>query len=208
MLRASTTRFLLIRHGNTDAVGRFHSGRAPGLHLNAEGRADVERLTATLHAIPLVAIVSSPLERARETADPIARDHRLEVQIDPAFIEIETGDWTGVSFAELTPADEWRRYNTARALTRPPGGELLIDVQRRAIDALLRWRARYPSGNVAVVSHGDVIRSSLQYFLGMPIDYVLRFEISPAAISIVELGDALTRVLQVNADSAPRALSV
>jgi len=196
-----TTRLLLIRHANTDAVRRYHSGRAPGLHLNAEGRAQAERLTAALHSVRLDAIVSSPLERTRETAEPIARDQHLEVLIEPAFIEVETGAWTGVSFADLAPSDEWRRYNTARAITRPPGGELLIEVQGRAVDALLDWQARYPSGIVAIVSHGDVIRSTLQYFLGMPIDYVLRFEISPASISIVEVGEGWTRVLQVNGDS-------
>jgi broad specificity phosphatase PhoE len=195
-------RFLFIRHGHTDAVGRFHAGRAPGLHLNEQGRQQVARLVRELHDVPLTAIVSSPLERTRETADPIAVDHQLEVQIDPAFIEIETGDWTGRTFAELAQADEWRRYNTARAITRPPGGELLVEVQRRAIDALLKWQSRYPAGNVVIVAHGDVIRASMQYFLGMPIDYVLRFEISPASISIVELGEAGTRVLQVNGDSA------
>ena len=196
------TRFLLIRHGNTDAVGKFHSGHAPGLHLNAGGRDQVARLVSALRDVPLAAIVSSPLERTRETADAIAADHRLDVQIEPAVIEIDTGEWTGRSFADLAPSDHWRRYNTARAITRPPAGELLLDVQHRAINALLIWQARYPDGNVAVVSHGDVIRSSLQYFLGMPIDYVLRFEISPARFSIVEVGDGWTRVLQVNGDSA------
>jgi probable phosphoglycerate mutase len=197
-----TTRLLLIRHGNTDAVGKFHSGHAPGLHLNTGGRDQVARLVKALHDVPLAAIVSSPLERTRETADAIAADHRLDVQIEPAVIEIDTGGWTGRSFADLGPSDHWRRYNTARAITRPPGGELLLDVQHRAVNALLTWQARYPDRNVAVVSHGDVIRSSLQYFLGMPIDYVLRFEISPASISIIEIGDGWTRVLQVNGDSA------
>jgi broad specificity phosphatase PhoE len=197
----TSTQFLLIRHGNTDAVGRYHAGRAAGLHLNDDGRQQVARLVRDLHGVELAAIVSSPLERTRQTADPIAADHGLEVQIDPAFIEIETGEWTGRTFAELAPTDEWRRYNTARAITCPPGGELLVDVQRRAVDALLKWQARHASGKIAIVSHGDVIRSSLQYFLGMPIDYVLRFEISPASISIVEIGDEWTRVLQVNGNS-------
>ncbi len=193
---------MLIRHGNTDAVARYHSGRAPGLHLNPEGRAQLERLTAALHAVPLAAVVSSPLERTRETAEPLARDHGLEVEADPAFIEVETGAWTGVTFAALDSSEEWRRYNVARALTRPPGGELLIDVQRRAVDALLGWRSRYPSGTVAIVTHADVIRAILQYVLGVPIDYVQRIEISPALISIVEVGEASTRVLQVNGESA------
>src|SRR5919201_3185220 len=148
------TKFLLVRHGNTDAVGQYLSGHAPGLHINKDGERQLAGLTEALHNVALTAIVSSPLERTVETAQAVARDHGLVVEIDRAFIEFDIGEWTGAAFAAMAANDAWRRFNSARSITRAPRGELMIDVQRRAIGALLELRRRYPSGVVMVVSHG------------------------------------------------------
>ena len=196
------TRFFLVRHGAFDGVGAKHAGRAPGTHLNDEGRQDARRLAAALHDVPLDAIVSSPLERTRETAEPVAADHALPIEIEPALIEFDTGEWTGKSFAELGSVPRWMRFNAARSLTSTPGGELMIAVQHRAVDALLELRSRFRNGNVLVVSHGDVIRSVVLYALGMPIDFYHRVEISPGRITIVDTDDDSIRVLQVNGDTA------
>ena len=126
MTTAQTT-FLLIRHGLTDAVGRFVSGTAPGLHLNDEGRRQVEELGRRLAATPLDAIVSSPLGRTRETADAIARGRGAAVEIDDRFLEVDAGAWTGRTFAELDADPDWQRYSRDRSVTRPPGGEPMID---------------------------------------------------------------------------------
>ncbi len=197
------TRFLLIRHADHDAIGRYLAGRAPGLHLNDRGRRQTAALVAALHTTPLTAVVSSPLERTRETADPIARDHGLAPIVIDDVIEFGVGEWTGRPFAELDAEDRWRRFNDVRSLTRPPGGELMLEVQTRAVSALLRLAEQHPSGTVAVVFHGDVIRAVLLYFLGMPIDFLHRLEISPARISIVEIAPRGVRVLQVNGDGCP-----
>jgi probable phosphoglycerate mutase len=199
------TTFLLIRHGLTDAVGRVMMGRRPGVRLNAVGRAQAARLAETLRSTPLAAVVSSPLERTRETAEAIARPHGLAVEIADGLLEYEVGGWTGSTFADLDATAEWRRFNTLRSLTAPPDGELMIGVQQRAVAALLDLRAEYSSGIVAAVSHGDVIRALLLFFLGMPIDFLHRLEVSPATISIVTLGPGEPRVLQVNGDSMPAA---
>jgi broad specificity phosphatase PhoE len=197
------TRFVLIRHAQHDAIGRYLSGQAPGLHLNDEGRRQVAALVASLHDVPLDVVVSSPLERTRETAEPIAVDHGLDLVLLGDVIEFGVGEWTGTPFGELDRLDAWRRFNDVRSLTRPPGGELMLEVQARAVAGLLRLAERYPSRTVAVVFHGDVIRAALLFFLGMPIDFLHRLEISPAGITVVELAPDAVRVLQVNGDTCP-----
>ena len=197
------TTLLLIRHAMTDAIGEYLAGTAPGLHLNTDGRRQAEELAWRLNAVTIAALVSSPLERAVETAKPIARDHALDVQIMPDLNEVEIGEWTGKSFAELAGDPQWTRYKIARGTTRPPGGELMIDVQQRGIRVLMELARRYPSGTVAVVSHGDLLRAILLYVLGMPIDYYDRIETSPARVSVITLDGSSPRVLQVNGEGAP-----
>jgi probable phosphoglycerate mutase len=195
------TRFLLTRHGNTPAVGHYLAGTAPGTHLDDIGRAQVQRLVERLHDVRLRAVISSPLERARETAEPIARDHQLDVEIVPAFIEYEIGAWTGRTFADIDSDEMWQRFNTTRSVTQPDGGELMLAVQHRAVAALLDLRRRYPDGNVVVVSHGDVIRSVLLFALGIAIDLFHRVEVMPARVSVVEMSEAPPRVLLMNGDN-------
>ena len=90
-------------------------------------------------------------------------------------------------------------------MVRAPGGELMLDVQQRAVAALLKIAATFPDGRVAAVSHGDVIRAALMYFLGIPLDLVHRFEVSPASVSIVTLDPNGPVVRRVNGDSADEA---
>jgi broad specificity phosphatase PhoE len=198
------TTLFLIRHAAHDAIGHHLAGQRAGLSLNAAGRAQLPGLVAALHDVPLTAVVSSPLERTRETAAPIARDHGLELTIAPDLIEFDHGDWTGRTFASLQQDDEWQRFNAFRSITPAPGGELMLAIQSRAVAALLASSRAHPSGAIAAVFHGDVIRAALLYFLGAPIDFFHRLEISPARISIVELEPRSIRVLQVNGDSVPR----
>jgi probable phosphoglycerate mutase len=196
------TTILLIRHGMTDDVARALSGRAPHVHLNEIGRAQADATARQLTDVALTAVVSSPLDRARETAERIAVPHNLTVEIVPALGEFEFGDWTGRTMTRLDADEGWRQFNRARSLTRPPSGELMLEVQSRAVAAVLELSARFPAQTIAAVSHGDVIRSVLLYLLGMPIDFVHRVEVGPGRISIVQLYPDAARVLQVNGDTA------
>jgi probable phosphomutase (TIGR03848 family) len=197
------TTFLLIRHGMTDAVGQYLAGTAPGVHLNALGRQQAEELAWRLNTVPIKALASSPLERALETAKPLARDHALDIEVRPDLNEVEIGEWTGKHFGELSTNPDWIRFNTARSTALPPGGELMIDVQHRAVRVLLDLARRHPDEIVALVSHGDVLRAILLFALGMPIDYYDRVEASPARVSVVTLDGGTPKVLQVNGDSVP-----
>ncbi len=197
------TTFLLVRHGLTDAVDHVLTGTQSGVHLNAAGREQVARLAGRLRYVPLVAVASSPLERALETATPIAANHQIDVETIAALTEFEVGEWAGRTFASLDGTPEWQRFNAVRSLTRAPGGELMLDVQRRGVSTLLDLHARYASGNVVVVSHGDVIRAMLLFALGMPIDFFHRLDVAPASISVLEIGAGPPRVRLINGANIP-----
>ncbi|MGC4083022.1 MAG: histidine phosphatase family protein [Vicinamibacterales bacterium] len=175
------TTFLLIRHGLTDAVGQVMTGHDAGVHLNATGRDQAADLPLRLGSAHIDAIYASPLERTRETAQPIADARGLAVQIDPRFIEVDFGGWTKRRFADMSGDPHWQIYNAYRGVTRPPDGEGLIDVQARVVDALLDLAHTHPGQTVAIVSHADTIRAVLLYFLGMPIDFVQRLQILAGA---------------------------
>jgi len=196
------TRFLLIRHGMTDAVGRYHSGRAPGVLMTDEGREQVRRTAETLRGTSITAIVSSPLERTRDTATIIADALGLPVAFDERLIEYDVGAWTGRTFESLSTDRDWMAFNLARSMNRAPSGERMIDVQQRATAALFDLRSMHGDASIAVVTHADVIRAVLLYCLGMPIDFYHRLDIGPARISIVDINEDAAIVRQINGDTA------
>lgn len=184
------TTFILIRHGMTDAVGHTIAGRSSGVNLNATGVAQAERLAAHLAATPITHVYSSPLERARQTAAPLARASNCEIRISEPFNELDFGAWTNRTLAELDPLPEWKAFNLRRSISQPPGGELMLAVQARTVAELERLRALHKDARVAIVSHADVIRAVLAHLLGAPLDLLLRLHLDPATFSIVEAYDA------------------
>ncbi len=192
------TEFLLIRHGDNDFLGNKLAGWMPGIHLNDNGRAQAEWIADTLSRIPIRAIYSSPLDRARDTAEPLARRLGIEVRISDAIGEVRLGEWTGRTFDELRNDPEWRKFNCFRSGSRVPGGETLIEVQHRMLAALEAMRRAHPEGTVAIVSHGDPIRAVLCYYLGMPLDLMHRLDVEPASVSVLKLGDDWAQVPRIN----------
>jgi len=192
------TLFYLIRHGATDELDRVLSGRAPGVRLNAAGLRQAEALAGRLAGEAIRRLYSSPVGRARETAEPIARRLGLEVHTADELTELDCGGWTGRSFAELAADRRWQRFNTFRSGTRIPAGELIAEVQARAVAFLHRLGEEFPGDSVALVTHGDVIKAALAYWLGMPLDFILRLQVSPASVSAVALGEDGPSVLYVN----------
>jgi probable phosphomutase (TIGR03848 family) len=176
---------LLIRHGHCDPVGKCIAGRSPGVHLDAAGRREARVLTEALVRLRVVAVYSSPLERARETASPLAERLGLTVAVSPGLEELNYGDWTGRSLESLAEDAHWQRFNRERAGTRIPGGETMGEVVARASHAVDQMRARHAEGVVAAVTHGDVIRALLASWAGMPLDHMLRLEIAPGSASAV-----------------------
>jgi probable phosphoglycerate mutase len=182
-----------------DWVGNRLAGWLPDVHLNEQGRAQSARLAERLAGSGIAAVVSSPLDRARETAEPLARRLGVDVQISEALGEIRCGEWTERRIADLDAHDPlWQRFNVFRGGTRAPGGELMIETQTRMVNELLRLRRRYGAEKVACVSHGDPLRAVLGYFLGSPMDLFARIEVSPASISVLRLHDWGAQVLSLN----------
>jgi len=192
------TRFFLIRHAANDTSGHSFAGRMPGVHLNEEGHAQAEALAARFAGMDIAAVASSPLERALETAAPIATVLGLRASSREEFLELDCGDWTGRGFDTLADDPGFRRFNRLRSCSGPPGGETMLQAQARFIAGLESLRRDHPDAAVVVVSHGDMIRAALAHCLGMPLDVMLRLEVSMGSVSIVEIGEDWIRVLAIN----------
>ncbi|MFC4172149.1 histidine phosphatase family protein [Microvirga sp. GCM10011540] len=193
-----TTTFFLVRHAAHDRVGTVLCGRMPGVSLGSVGKAQAERLSERLANESVAAVLTSPLERARETAEPIAARIGRPLEICEPIVEIEFGGWSGMSFDELTHVPLWKQWNSARSVTRPPDGETMLEVQARIVGAMEQMRKTYSGRPVVLVSHCDVIKAALLYYLGMPIDAYGRFDIDPASISTVTVADWGAKVLRLN----------
>lgn len=194
------TTFLLIRHGLCDAVGQSIAGRSPGVHLNQAGKQQAARLAERLADLALAGLYSSPLERALETAQPIAVRHALQIQTLQGLNEIDFGEWTGRSLADLDQLSGWRTFNSLRSGSRIPGGENMAEVLARAVGEIDRLGQLHPGPStlVAVVSHGDVLRTLLAHALGISLDLMQPLELSPASISIIRMENYRPQVLLLN----------
>ena len=132
------TKFLLIRHAAHDLLGKVLTGRAPGLHLNAQGKLEAERLADRLAVFSISGVYTGPLERARETAEPLSNRLHLELFFAPAFDEIDFGSWTMLPFSELDQRPDWKAWNEFRDQSAPPQGEPILAVQSRTSKELER----------------------------------------------------------------------
>ncbi len=190
------TLLLLIRHADNDARKTRLVGRLPGVHLNRQGRQQAEELAALLGKAPIQAIYSSPLERAVETAQPLADALSLPVEMVPDLAEIDYGEWQGRTFKQIRRSKFWRSVGENPAQVRFPGGETFLEAQQRAVAAL--ERAAQDKEMIAVVTHADIILLTLAHYLSMPLNAFHRLEIQPASISALELQNGRARVLHVN----------
>lgn len=174
------------------------AGRMPGVPLSDEGRAQVEALAAHFAGGAIDAVVASPIQRAQETAGPIASAVGLPVVTEPGFEEIDFGTWAGRRFAELDGDPAWARWNAARSVGACPGGETMHAAQSRALAAVDRLHTAWPEGTVVVVSHADVLKAVLAAMLGMSLDRLHRFRLDPASCSVVQVGHDWMRVDAIN----------
>jgi broad specificity phosphatase PhoE len=144
------------------------------------------------------AIYASPLERAVETAKIIAEPHGLSPTVREQLGDLRFGEWEGRAFEELRRDPRWERFNSTRSLIRAPGGELMIEVQTRMVAEVESLRERHKNETMAVVSHLDPLRSLIAHYLGIPLDFMLRFELSVGSVSIVRYFEEQPRVLCLN----------
>ncbi|EIM24965.1 histidine phosphatase family protein [Microvirga lotononidis] len=193
-----TTTFYLVRHADHDRVGTVLCGRMPDVHLGSVGRAQAERLAQRFGDENVAGIYTSPLERAVETAQPIAARLAQACQVCDAISEIDVGRWSGLSFEVLNQDPLWSSWNSSRGTNRAPEGETMLEVQARVVGAMERMRNRHAERSVILVSHSDVIKAALLYHLGMPIDAYTRIEVEPASTSTLVIGDWGSKLLRLN----------
>lgn len=193
------TYVLLIRHGENDWVGQNRlAGRTPGVHLNETGRDQSDSVALALSEQQISAVYSSPMERCLETARVLAKRCGLEVQEEAGVIEVDYGQWQGGSIKELAKTPEWQMVQHAPSSFRFPEGETLFEVQARAVAAIDRIRKLHPDQIVAIYSHGDVIRTAVAHYLGIPFDLFQRVLIGTASITAIAFYGAIPRVLFTN----------
>jgi len=193
------TLVLLVRHGTTATTGKVLPGRAPGLHLADSGHAQAEATAQRIAALKRVdAIYSSPLERARETAAPIARARGLRVRIDRGLLECDFGDWTGGELKSLAKQPEWSTVQRYPSGFRFPHGESFVEMAARvhtAVDGLVH---RHTGGVVVAVSHADPIKAVVADALGTHLDLFQRIVVSPCSVTAILYGPSGPAVLTVN----------
>lgn len=177
----------LVRHAAHGLLGRVLTGRMPGVSLSPEGTAEAAALAARFRGTDVAAVLSSPVQRARETAAPIAEAVGLEMIVEPGLDEIDFGDWTGCDFAALEGQPAWHAWNQHRSTARCPAGETMPAAQARAVAAMLRAGERYAGRQIVLVSHQDVLKAVLAHVLGLSLDHLARFSLDPASRSVVTL---------------------
>jgi broad specificity phosphatase PhoE len=214
--------FLLVRHGENDLIkqGRL-GGRLPGVHLNETGRSQAQA-TANQIALrktqaeaqaaahkssakpsptqaPAWKLYSSPMERAVETAEPIAQALGLEIVLRPGLFETDCGNWAGKTVKGLRRLKVWREIQTHPSQFRFPGGETFIECQQRIVGEIEFLRAQHaPQDVVICVSHADPLKLLVAHYLGLPFDNFQRLTIDPASITLLHLDQSGSRLLALN----------
>jgi broad specificity phosphatase PhoE len=182
------TTFFLIRHAHCDGVGQVLWGRRRDVHLNECGKSAARALAQRVAQNHFDAIYSSPLERAVETAAEIAkRSDRVPVNISEPLNELDYGEWTGETIESLNIDPVWRRFNSVRTRTPIPGGESILDAQARIVAELIRLSLKHDEGQVAIVSHAEMIKIALAYFANLDIDRLDCLNLPPCSVSMLEL---------------------
>jgi broad specificity phosphatase PhoE len=204
------TRFLLlIRHGQAtfNVEGRL-PGQLPGIPLTDEGRRQAHRAAVALAALPLSTIISSPLERAAETAEIIARGWGLKVRTDPRLMDTNVAHWAGQKIEDIAKSDPAWKVFVAHPDEPPAGVESFSAVQARAV-AVARDALADPNNGdyIVLVAHGDVVKLILAHYMHTPIPSVPFLAISNASISgLAFTGEAPPQVLATNWTADPRWL--
>jgi probable phosphomutase (TIGR03848 family) len=197
---------LLVRHGRTTAnASGVLAGWTPGVHLDEAGIAQAVAAGARLAPVPIAAVVTSPLERTRETAEHLigARDPSPELHLDDRVGECHYGEWTNQPLKTLAKDPLWKVVQAHPSAAVFPGGEGLAQMSARAVQAVRDWNTRVtaehgPDAVYGVVSHGDVIKAILADALGVHLDSFQRIAVDPASVSVVRYTDLRPFVLRVN----------
>ncbi len=203
------TTVLLVRHGRTSAnTAGVLAGRSRGVTLDETGVKQAADAGARIASLPVRAIVTSPLQRCRQTAQALlaARTEPVPIVVEQGIVECGYGEWTGRKLSELAKEPLWSTVQQQPSAVRFPGGEALSEVSARAVSTIRAWDARIAAehGDQALwvaVSHGDVIKAILADALGMHLDAFQRILVNPASVSVVRYTAARPYVSTMNSSN-------
>jgi broad specificity phosphatase PhoE len=198
-----TTKLFFVRHAAHDNVGSYLAGRMEGVGLGPDGLAQAQRLGERMRRENFAAIIASPRERTRQTALAISDAAGVgPVKIADELDEIDFGRWNGRSFEELNTDPDWREWNVNRGAASTPAGQTMAQVQERVVgftQRIANAASRAGAGrSVVLVSHADVIKAAVCHFLGVPLANVDRFEISPASVTTLVVGEWGAKLYALN----------
>jgi len=191
---------LLVRHGETDFVkkGRL-AGRLPGVPLNGHGLEQAQALAKKFSGTPIKAVYSSPIERALQTAEPIARELGLEIIPRQGLIETEIGSWQNEKVRPLSRTKIWKVVQNAPSIFRFPGGETFAETQLRISSELIALSAQHEPKDVFIcVSHADPIKLAVAYFIGLTLDRFQRMQISTCSVTAIQMTEMGGQLLALN----------
>ncbi|GAA1863376.1 histidine phosphatase family protein [Pseudonocardia ailaonensis] len=198
------TTLILLRHGrSTSNTSGVLAGRTPGVELDEKGREQAAKVVERLAPVPLAAIVTSPLERCRQTVAPLAAARALEPVIEPGITEVDYGEWTNRELKELGKEELWKVVQAHPSAAVFPGGEGLADMQCRAVAAIRRHERRIaaehgPSAVWVACSHGDVIKSVVADALASHLDNFQRIVVDNCSMSVITYTQTRPFVARVN----------
>ncbi|WP_204163987.1 MSMEG_4193 family putative phosphomutase [Nocardioides solisilvae] len=201
---------ILVRHGRSTAnVSRVLAGRQAGVRLDEEGERQARAAAERIAAVPLVAVVTSPLERCVQTAElvagaqPGAAAAAARLRVEERLTECDYGEWQGRAISELAGEDLWGTVQRQPSAAIFPGGESLAAMSARGVAAVRELDAELeaahgPHAVWVAVSHGDVIKAVLADALGTHLDHFQRIVADPASVSVVRYTTGRPFVLGLN----------
>ena len=191
---------LLIRHGENDYTKTHKlAGRLPKVHLNEQGQKQAQALADALTNVPIKAIYSSPLERAMETAKPIAKSLGLKIQKEKGLLETNVGDWQGKSLKRLYMHKHWKVVQRAPSRAQFPNGETFYECQNRIVSALDGILAKHKQKDIiACVFHADPIKLAVAHYIGLPLDQFQRLGCNTGSVSALVIGEMGANLMKLN----------
>jgi len=169
------------------------------LHLAEKGQEQAKAVAERIRVLKKVdAIYSSPLERARETAAPIAAARKLKVTVDKGLLECDFGEWTGAALKDLAKKPEWGTVQRYPSGFRFPGGESFVEMSARICNTVVKLKDRHPGGVIVAVSHADPIKAAVADALGTHLDLFQRIVVSTCSVTAILYGGGGPAVLTVN----------
>ncbi len=188
----------LVRHGQTDLLGKVLCGNLPGVHLNKIGKNQAQKTAEYLHSLPISAIYSSPLERATETATFFSHICNVDIKTEEFLREVNFGEFQGKDADFLHSQPIWQSFlNTPEEVVFPEG-ESVRNAQIRISKGLDEISRHHKEENVVCFAHCEILLLAVCACLNLPVNYMHRLTIHPASVTLVEWTEDEKKLLLMN----------